>query len=45
MASHMDRRSSLLRSRILGMLLDEVPDAADQAEALSRRMAPILQVR
>jgi hypothetical protein len=35
----------MAQARIIGMLLDEVPDAADQAEAFSRRIGPVLRVR
>ena len=40
----MGRRSSIAVARIVDMLLDEVPEAAGQAEAFSRRIGPLLQV-
>lgn len=43
--SELDQRSCLAQARIVDMLLDEVPDAADQAEAFSRRIRPVLRVR
>ena len=40
----MDKRSSMALARIVDMLLDEVPEAAAQAEAFSRRIEPVLLV-